>query len=51
MRRGKAIAHLEPMNRGLGGDVKALLRRHRPDPDWAGELLEFRSLLEIDDRS
>ena len=22
VRRGKAIAHLEPMNRGLGADVK-----------------------------
>jgi hypothetical protein len=27
------------------------LRKHRPDPDWARELVEFRSLLEIDDRS
>ena len=38
VRRGKAVAHLEPMNRGLGADVKSLLRRHRPDPDWSGDL-------------
>ncbi len=51
VRRGKAIAHLEPMNRGLGTDVKALLRRHRPDPDWASDLYEVRELLEIEERS
>lgn len=50
VRRGKAIAHLEPMNRGLGVDVKALLRRHRPDAQWANQLDEVRSLLEIDER-
>ena len=51
VRRGKAIAHLEPMNRGLGVDVKALLRRHRPDSAWANQLDEVRSLLEIEERS
>lgn len=51
VRRGKAIAHLEPMNRGLGVDVKALLRRHRPDSGWAGELTEVRDLIEVDDRT
>ena len=51
VRRGKAIAHLEPMNRGLGVDVKALLRRHRPDGAWASQLDEVRSLLEIEERS
>ena len=50
VRRGKAIAQLEPMNRGLGVDVKALLRRHRPDAAWANQLDEVRSLLEIDER-
>jgi antitoxin (DNA-binding transcriptional repressor) of toxin-antitoxin stability system len=51
VRRGKAVAHLEPMNRGLGVDVKALLRRHRPDTAWASELDEVRSLLEVEERS
>jgi antitoxin (DNA-binding transcriptional repressor) of toxin-antitoxin stability system len=51
VRRGKAIAHLEPMNRGRGTDVKALLHRHRPDPDWARDLDAVRQLLEVDERS
>lgn len=50
VRRGKAIAHLEPMNRGLGADVKALLRRHRPDPDWARDVDKVRQLLEVEER-
>lgn len=51
VRRGKAIAHLEPMNRGLGVDVRALLSRHRPDSGWIGDLREVRALVEIDDRT
>lgn len=51
VRRGKAIAHLEPLHRGVGSDVKALLRRQRPDPAWAGDLEEVRGLLEIEERS
>jgi antitoxin (DNA-binding transcriptional repressor) of toxin-antitoxin stability system len=50
VRRGRAIAHLEPMRRGLGTDVKALLRRHRPDPSWARELEEVRDLVALDER-
>jgi antitoxin (DNA-binding transcriptional repressor) of toxin-antitoxin stability system len=50
VRRGKAIAHLEPMNRGLGSDVKALLNRHRPDPDWVSDLEEVRGFLVIEER-
>ena len=51
VRRGKAIAHLEPMNRGSGTDVKALLGRHRPDPRWTTDLDEVRCLLEVKDRT
>ena len=51
VRRGKAIAHLQPMHDGLGADVKTLLRRHRPDSNWANDLDEVRALLEIDNRS
>ena len=50
-RRGRPIAHLEPVKRGLGGEVKALLRRHRPDPGWASDLDGIRDLLEIDERT
>jgi prevent-host-death family protein len=51
VRRGKPIAHLEPMNRGRGADVKALMRRHRPDKDWASDLDDVRALLEVEDRT
>jgi antitoxin (DNA-binding transcriptional repressor) of toxin-antitoxin stability system len=40
IRRGKAVAHLEPPHHGRGADVKAMLRQHRPDPGWARELAE-----------
>lgn len=50
-RRGRAIAHIEPVKRGLGGEVKTLLRRHRPDPDWASDLDDVRTLLEVDERT
>ena len=50
VRRGRAIAHLEPVSRGRGADVKALLRRHRPDKAWADDLVALRGLLELEDR-
>ncbi len=49
-RRGKAVAHIEPVIRGRGADAKALLRRHRPDSRWAGDLDEVREMLEVEDR-
>lgn len=39
-----------PMNEGHGVDVKALLRRHRPDPEWSKDLADVRSVVEIEDR-
>ncbi|HUS61590.1 MAG TPA: type II toxin-antitoxin system prevent-host-death family antitoxin [Acidimicrobiales bacterium] len=50
VRRGKAIAHLEPTRGGRGSDVKALLRRHRADHGWRRDLDEMRDLLEVEDR-
>ncbi|MGF1666341.1 MAG: type II toxin-antitoxin system Phd/YefM family antitoxin [Acidimicrobiia bacterium] len=50
VRRGKAVAHLEPVATGRGADVKSLLRRHRPDAAWAEDLRDVRSLLEIENR-
>ncbi|MFP5488591.1 MAG: type II toxin-antitoxin system Phd/YefM family antitoxin [Acidimicrobiia bacterium] len=49
-RRGKAVAHIEPVTRGRGADAKALLRRHRPDARWANDLDEVRNLLEVEHR-
>jgi len=50
VRRGKAIAHLEPMASGRGADVRAVLARHRVDRGWLDELQSVRALLEIDER-
>ena len=50
MRRGRAVAQLEPVSRGRGADLKQLLRRHEPDTDWADDLTEVRALLTLDDR-
>jgi prevent-host-death family protein len=50
VRRGRAVAHLQPVSRGRGADVKALLRRHRPDGAWAEDLAALRGLLEIEER-
>jgi prevent-host-death family protein len=50
VRRGKAIASLEPTNKGHGADVKARLRRHRPDSQWSNELAATRSVVEIEER-
>ena len=51
VRRGKPIAHLEPVRPGLGANAKALLRRHRRDESWGDELATLRRLIEIEDRS
>jgi antitoxin (DNA-binding transcriptional repressor) of toxin-antitoxin stability system len=51
VRRGRAVAHLEPMIRGRGADVKALLGRHSPDRSWTKDLDAVRELLVIDERS
>jgi prevent-host-death family protein len=50
VRRGKAIAHLEPTSRGRGLDAKAVLRRNPPDADWISDLEGVRGLLEIEER-
>jgi len=50
MRRGRAVAQLEPVSRGRGADLKDLLRRHQPDTDWADDLTGVRDLLALEDR-
>jgi prevent-host-death family protein len=49
-RRGRAVAHIEPVTRGRGDDAKALLRRHRPDAGWTRDLDVVRELLEVETR-
>jgi len=50
VRRGRVIAQLEPVSRGQGRAVKALLRRHRPDQGWTADVEATRELLQIDER-
>lgn len=50
IRRGKAVASLEPVSTGLGAEVKAMLRRHVPDTEWPTDLREMRELIEIEVR-
>ncbi|MEM9033834.1 MAG: type II toxin-antitoxin system Phd/YefM family antitoxin [Actinomycetota bacterium] len=49
-RRGKAVAHIEPVMQGRGVDVKALIRQHHPDEGWADDLEEVRDLFEVESR-
>jgi len=51
VRRGRAIAHLEPVRGGTGGAVKDVLRRHGSDAGWSGELVALRRLVEVEERS
>jgi prevent-host-death family protein len=50
VRRGRVIAQLEPAIAATGADAKALLRRHRVDTDWGGELVALRDQLTTEDR-
>lgn len=50
VRRGRAIAHLEPASLGRGADVKALLGRHKADPAWVSELHAMREMVELQAR-
>lgn len=50
VRRGTAVAHIEPTTRGAGSDAKKVLRRHSPDPRWRSDLDDVRSLLNLEDR-
>jgi prevent-host-death family protein len=51
VRRGKAVAHLEPVRGGSGAGMKEILARHRHDPDWPTELAALRDLVEVEERS
>jgi prevent-host-death family protein len=50
VRRGKAIAHIEPVSAGRGLDAKALLRRHKRDSEWGADLRAVRDLVELQER-
>ena len=50
VRRGRAVARLEPAVGGRGSDIKALLRRAPDDPAWLDEVREMRAALQVQDR-
>ncbi|MGH3665391.1 MAG: type II toxin-antitoxin system Phd/YefM family antitoxin [Egibacteraceae bacterium] len=50
IRRGRVVAHLEPMGRGRGAAVKTALRRHAVDADWASDVTRTRRLLSVEER-
>jgi prevent-host-death family protein len=51
VRRGRAIAQLEPVRGGTGAAAKKVLRRHGQDPSWAEDLASLRQLIEVEERS
>ena len=51
VRRGRAVARLQPVSEGKGAEVKQMLRRHDPDRRWAKDLAGVRSLLELGERA
>jgi prevent-host-death family protein len=50
IRRGRAVAQIEPVVSGRGDDVKSMLRRHRADPGWRSELAAIRELVTDQER-
>jgi prevent-host-death family protein len=50
VRRGRAVAQLEPVSVASGAELKRLLRRHRIDPSWAKETVELRRSVVAEDR-
>ena len=50
VRRGRAIAHIEPVTNGHGEEVKALLERNSADGAWRASLKQTRDLVVAEDR-
>lgn len=50
VRRGKAVAHLEPVRAGRGADVKKLLREAAIDDAWRDDLASVRAMVEMQQR-
>jgi len=51
VRRGRAVARIEPAAEANGRRVKELLRSHPRDRRWASELRKLRAALQIEERS
>jgi prevent-host-death family protein len=51
VRRGRAVARIEPAGAANGKKVKEILRSGPSDGRWASELEELRAALTVEDRS
>jgi hypothetical protein len=51
LRRGHAVARIDPAGAANGKRVKEILRSNPPDRRWASELDELRASLAIEDRA
>jgi prevent-host-death family protein len=51
VRRGRAVAQIEPIVIGRGDDVKSMLRRLRTDAGWRSDLASTRDLLTLQERN
>lgn len=51
IRRGRPVARLQPVPRGVGSEVKAALRLNQPDRAWATDLAAIRDLVHGDELS
>jgi prevent-host-death family protein len=51
VRRGRAVARIEPAGAGRGALVKELLRTAPQDPDWIDEVRRMRAALRLEDRN
>jgi len=49
-RGGRVVATIGPAAQASGRVLKSILRRHRPDPEWAEELADLRRGLVPEDR-
>lgn len=51
VRRGRAVAHLQPVVAAPGRAVKAFLSSHRVDAAWRGELAALRAASVAEERA
>jgi len=51
VRRGKAVAQIEPVTSGRGADIKSMLRRHAADSRWGTDLAAIRDLVALEERT
>ncbi len=51
IRRGKAVALIEPVLRGRGSDIKTVLRSNGVDSEWRADLTAVRELMTVEERT